>query len=113
MIIGSAPVRDDDPVKSPLLSQDIPEQVGIFIGIDPVDLVITGHDRFGAALFHSDLEPGQIDLTERALVHDRVHGHPPKLLAVHREMLRAGVYSLALDPPNISCRHLSGKAGIF
>ena len=85
----------------------------IFICIGSVNLIVTCHDRFGAALFDRDLEACQIDLAERTFIQNRIHGHTPQLLAVHRKMLGAGINSLTLDSSYVGCSHLSRKVWIL
>ena len=58
MVVGTSPVGDDGPFKPPLIAQDVPEQVGILVGIAAVDLVVAGHDRLGSRLAHHSLEGG-------------------------------------------------------
>ena len=113
MVVGAAPVRDNDPVVSPVVSQNISEKMCVFVGICSVDLIVTGHDRFCAAFFHGNLKSGQIDFTKSTLIYHRVHCHSAKLLAVYGKVLRAGIDAPALDSAYISRRHLACKIRIF
>ena len=113
MIVGSAPVGDYKSVKSPVAAKDILEKMHALIGILAVDLVVGRHDGAGLGLVDGQLEAGQIDLTERALIYDRVHGHAALLLGVDREVLDAGIHTLALDSLYIGSRHLACQIWIF
>jgi hypothetical protein len=62
-----------------------------------VDEVVGRHDRPGVGLGDGDLEPGQVELAQGALVDDRVEPHPVVLLVVRREVLEARPDSLRLD----------------
>ena len=67
------------------------------ISILTVNLIVGGHDRAGFRLIDRHFKSGQIDLTQCALINDRVHCHAALLLRVDRKVLDAGIYSLALD----------------
>ena len=113
VVIGSAPVRDDHSVISPFPSENINEQVTVFICILPVDLIVAGHKGLRSALFNSDFECSQVNFPQRSLVYDRIHGHTSLFLTVDRKMLDAGAHALALNAADIGRGHLSGKIRIF
>ena len=101
-IVATAPVRDDRAVEAPLLAQDLREQMPVLVGVLTVDAVVGGHDHAGAGLSHHDLERGEVDLAQRALVEHRVARHAAQLLAVDREVLGAGGHSLRLDATHVA-----------
>lgn len=90
VVIGAAPVGDDSPVEAPVLPQNVLQQVGILVGVGAVDEVVGGHDGLGLCLFHHDLETGQIQLPQGALIEHRVAGHAAQLLTVDRKVFGAG-----------------------
>ena len=85
----------------------------IFICIDSIDLVITGHDGFCFSFFNRNFKPSQINLPQCPFIQYRIHCHPAKLLAVNRKMLRTCIDSLTLDSSYIRCSHLSRQIRIF
>ena len=109
VVVARAPVGDDKARKAPLSPQDVHQKVLVLIRVAPIHLVVGGHNRPGAAILHRDLKGGQIDLSERALIHHRVHRHPAVLPRVDRKVLGAGVHAAALNAPDVSCRHLPGQ----
>ena len=113
MVIGTTPICDNYAVKPPFFSEDIPEQMLIFIGINAVHLVIAGHHCFRPAFFYGDLKTGQIDFPESPLIQNRIHCHSAKLLAVYRKMLGAGADTLTLYSLNVRRCHLPRQVGVF
>ena len=85
----------------------------VFIRINPVHLIITGHDGFRFSFFHGNFKAGEINLPKCPFIQNRTHGHSSRLLTVHREVLDAGIHSFALNASHVGCRHLSRKVRIF
>ena len=113
MVIGSAPVRDDKSVVSPLAAQDILQEVHAFVGIFAVHLVVGGHQRAGMAVPDGDFKPCQVNLPQSALIYDCIHGHPPLLLGVHGKVLETGKAALALNAFYIGGGHFAGQIRVF
>ena len=113
VVIGAAPVGDDSPVEAPVLPQNVLQQVGILVGVGAVDEVVGGHDGLGLCLFHHDLEAGQIQLPQGALIEHRVAGHAAQLLTVDRKVLGAGRDAVFLDAAHIGSGHPAREDGIF
>ena len=113
MAVGAAPVCDDDPVESPFVTQDVFEQMRIFIGICTVYLIVTRHDCFCAAFFYGNFEPGEVNFPEGTLIQNGIHCHTPKFLAVHCKMFGTCIDTALLDSADIGCGHLSCKIGVF
>ena len=82
MVVAAAPVGDYHPIVSPLTIENIPQKMGILVCVHTVDPVVGSHDSLGMAFLHRDLKTGGVDLPKRPLIHHRVAGHAPLLLAV-------------------------------
>ena len=63
-------IRSDKTRESPILLEDLIQQLGIFAAESAVDLVVSAHERRNMALFDGCLEGGKIDFAQRALVND-------------------------------------------
>ena len=107
--VRTAPVRDDHAVEAPLGTQDVGEKVLVLVRVDAVDEVVGAHDRPRLGSAAHDLKAGQVDLTHRARVHDRVRRHASQLLGVNREVLRAGGGLRRLDSFDEARGHASGE----
>ena len=113
VVVGAAPVGDDRPVEAPILPQDVLQKMGVLVGVGAVDEVVGGHDGLGPGLLDHDLEAGQVQLPQGALVHHRVGGHPAQLLTVDREVLGTGRDAFFLDAPHIGRSHFARKDGVL
>ena len=113
VVIAAAPVGHDEAAESPVLAQDILEQVGVFVGVGAVYRVIAGHDGFWMPLFYGDLKGGKVDLPQGALVHHGVRRQPPGLLGVDGKVLRAGGGAVFLNAPDIGGGHFACQVGIL
>ena len=85
----------------------------VLIGVGAVDTVVGRHDGLGVPLLHRDLKAGEVDLTQGALVHHRVGGHPAQLLGVGGKVLGAGGHTVFLNAPDIAGRHLARQIGVL
>ena len=81
--------------------------------VDAVDFVVRGHDGHRSGLTHGDFKRGQINLAHRALIDHGVGGLATQLLAVDREVLRAGGNTIGLDAADQTCGHAAGHDGVF
>ena len=113
MVVVSAPVGNHKAVKAPLLPQNLGQQVGIFIGVGAVHLIVAGHDCLCLALSDRDFKGGEVDFPQGTLVHHGVHAHPAQLLGVDGEMLGAGGDAIALNAPDVGGGHLAGQIRVF
>ena len=78
-----------------------------------VDQVVGRHDAPRAALLHSSLEGGQVNLVQRARVDLLVDAVALKLLVVGVEVLHRGDHALALHALHIGRAQLPSKIRIF
>ena len=113
MVVGAAPVGHHEALEAPLVPEDLLQEMLVLVGVGPVDAVIGGHDGLGLALLDSDLEAGQIDLPQSALVHDGVGGHAAQLLGVGGEVLGAGGHTIGLDASDVAGGHLACQVGVL
>ena len=113
VVVRAAPVGDDGAIEAPLVAQDLAEQVLVLVGVDAVDEVIGAHDALGRGLAGHDLEAGEVDLAQRALVDDGVGRLAAGLLGVHGEVLGAGADSLGLDAAHVGGGHLAREVGVL
>ena len=113
MVVVPAPVCDHEAVKAPFFPKNLRQQVGIFVGVGAVHLVIAGHDGLGAALFHRHFKGGEVDFPQGALVQNGIHAHPPQLLGVDSKVLGTGGSTGGLNAANIGRTHFAGKIGVF
>ena len=112
-VILRAPVGYNDALKAPLFTQDIIEQALILRAVDPIQQVIGRHDRPWLGLPDRPLKRGQINLAQRALIHDGLGDIAARLLAVGREVLQRGPHALGLHARDIGRRHLTGEVGVL
>ena len=113
VVVGPAPVGDDGAGKAPGVPQDLFDQVGVLVGVGAVDQIVAGHDGPGFSLGNGDLEVGQVEFPQGALIHHRIGGHAAQFLAVGGKMLGAGGHAVCLDAADVRGGHLAGKVGIF
>ena len=95
-LLDRAPVRHDEPLESPLVLQDIDEELLVSTGVVTVDEVVGTHDRLDVGLFHGGLERRHVDLAEAALVNVDVDRVPLELLVVRDVVLHAGADTVGL-----------------
>lgn len=107
------PVGDDQAVESPLLAQDVVDEMTGFAGVLTVEQVVRRHHRPGPALLHHRLESGQVDLPEGALVDHRLEPHPRGLLVVRREVLHRRSDPLRLHAAHQGGRRLACQVGVL
>ena len=112
-VIIAAPVRNYHAVEVPFSVENVPQQMGMLMGIDAVNPVVGGHQRSDAALFYRHFKGWQVDLPEGTFIHNGVIGHTPQLLGVGGIMLDAGRNAVGLNAPDESSRHLAGEIRIL
>ena len=111
--LGSAPVRHHKPVESPVPAQNAVQQFLILRTKCAVDGIVGAHHAPDMPLLHRVLKGGKIDFMQCPLLHPGAAGHSPGLLVVGGEMLHAGRYALALEPPDIGSRQLPRQVWIL
>ena len=104
-VVDRQPVRHDDAAEAPLLDEDLAQQPPALHAVLAVQAVVGRHDRPRVGLVDGDLERAQVDLAQRALVHDRVGVHAPRLVLVGDQMLQAGTDAASLHAANERGRH--------
>lgn len=85
----------------------------VFVGVDSVNEVVGTHDCSRISAAAHDLETGQIDLTQRTLVHNGIRLHASQLLRVSGEVFGAGGSSRGLDALGEACRHAPCEDRVF
>ena len=112
-VIAARPVGDDHAVVAPIAAEDVLHQVHILVGVGAVELVVRGHDGARLALFDGDLEPGEVDLAQGALVDDGVDDHAALLLVVGGKVLDAAGDALLLDAAHVRRSHFAGEVRVL
>ena len=79
----------------------------IFICINSIDFIISGHDRFCFSFFDCDFKSCRIDFAEGSFIYYGIIRHTAKFLAVCCKMFRTCSDSFALDATDISGCHFS------
>ncbi len=85
-VIHRTPVCDNQPLKAPLFPQDISQKLLIITGKSSVYLIVRTHHGIRLTLLHRHLESGQINLTQRPLIHHAVPHHAVLFLIIRRIM---------------------------
>ena len=109
----AVPVRHDQPVELPLVAQDAVDQVQLLAAVDPVHLVVRGHQRPHAGLAHRRFERHQVHGAQRVLVDLGADGHPFVLLVVTGEMLDAARDAVALDAGDVRHGETGGEQWVL
>ena len=113
MVVGAAPVGNDSTIEAPLLAQDIHQKMMVFVGVGVVHLIIRRHDGFGAGFLYHDLEGGEVQLPQGALVQHRVACHAAQFLTVGGKVLGTGCHTVCLNAPDIGGCHFAGEVGVL
>ncbi len=96
----AAPIRHDQPVKTPFLAEGVGQKPFILATVCSVYLVIGGHYAFWLAFFYDYLEWFQIYFANRSFIAHRITHETIIFTVVEREMFDAGSNTLALDSLN-------------
>ena len=112
-IVDAAPVRHDQSLEAPFLFEDLIEQVGILAAVLPAELIVGAHDAQRAAFLDGGAEGGQINLAQRALVHEDVDGAALNFLVVGGKMLGAGGDALGLLALDVIDSNARREEGVF
>ena len=97
----SEPIRHDNPVISPLITQNFGQEPMVFGRIGPIDFVIGRHDPPCPRLFHGILEWAQVHFTQRPFVDFRTHRGAFNFAFVAGEMFDGGGYAFVLQTLNV------------
>ena len=85
-VIDCAPVRDDEAIELPLVTEDIFQQITVFASVNPVNFVVRGHNHPGFRLFYRKFKGAEVNLVEGTKIHDRIVDHAIALLRIAGEM---------------------------
>ena len=96
------PVRHDQSLKTPLLTQDVEQELRLLGQPAAVEPVVRGHDGQSPALANGHLEREEVQLAERPLVNDRVDGAALEFGVIAHEVLDRGKDAVRLDPPHVA-----------
>ncbi len=107
-VVHRAPVRHHQPLKAEFCAKHIRQQPAIVAGVDALDAVVGTHHRPGLLNLNGTRKTGEIEFKHRALVHNRIHGQAPQLLAVERKVFHARADLLALNARDIGAREFAG-----
>ena len=106
-VVHGAPVGDHHALKAPFPAQNAGEQLFMVAAMGTVEFGIGTHHRGRLSLPDGDLESGEIQLPQGALVQDTVRGEAAKLLGVGREVLETGSHAPALHPADKARRQFA------
>ena len=81
-VVDASPVGYDHAVKAPFPAENVLQQVMVMAAVFSAEPVVGAHQRLRLSLFHRGLEAGEIELSERPLVHGSVHIEPAGLLII-------------------------------
>ena len=93
----SAPVRDDQAVPVPFVSDDFFRQISALAQMLAPVQVVGSHQRESAAFLKGRSERRQVNLVQRPVVDLDVYPQPFRLLTVQREVLRTGRCACGLN----------------
>ena len=113
LIIGCAPVGNDEAVEAPVLAQHICQQPVVHGAGFTVDLVVRAHDAANLALLYAGAEAGEVELAQRALSYADVDGVTAGFLIVRRKVLDVCKRALFLNALDEFRRKLRRQAGIL
>ena len=112
-VVHSAPVRDDEALKAPVVAQHLRQEPLVVRRVGSVDLVVRAHNGPGLGLLDRRLKGREVDFPDGPLVGLRGDAHPAGLLIVQGEMLDGCADMLRLDTLDVGRRHLSGYDRVF
>ena len=112
-VIGSEPVRHENPLEAPLALEHLQVQEFVLSGVNAVDQVVGIHHRVHVSLGDGCLEGRQIDLAHGPLVYVHAHVMPVVLLTVQRVVLHCGDHALGLDAIDVRDHQSRIQEGVF
>src|SRR5262245_7277078 len=89
------------------------DEVLVVTAVLSTELVVGAHDGNAPCLFHGSFKAREINLTQGAFIHLRIHSMPVQLLVVRGKVLDASRHLLALDPLNYGYDQFGYQAGIL
>ena len=112
-VVRGAVIGEHVALKPPVALQDVVEEVRVLAGVVAVQPVVGAHDRSHMRVLHRGLELRQVDLAQRALVHNRVLGHAvarhgrrtERLTGIAEVGHRSGVALLVVGGEVLHVRH--------
>jgi hypothetical protein len=108
-----APITHDQALPAPFTSEDIPHDLGIFVDMNTIDLVIGRHECSGLRITHGNLKREQVDLAEGSRRDQGVDRHSLMLLVIGHEMFDRSHHMGALDASNDGCGTAAGENRIL
>ena len=112
-IVYAAPVGNDRAVEAPLAFQDFIQQAGILSAVFALVKIVGAHDAPSLSLLHGGLEGGQVNLVERAVVHDDVGVVAVHFVVIQRIVLDADGHAVALHALHIRHHHPRSQIRVF
>ena len=112
-VMGSAPVRYDNTVETPVSFQNIIEQILVVAAELIFVFVISPHDRPGTTFLYGSLECGQIDFMQCTIIDNYIDILAIDLLIVQSEMFDTGRYAIALHSVDIRNHHNGGEIWVL
>ena len=112
VVVLGAPVAHVGTVEAPFVARER-QKPGVLGAVRAVQQVVRRHHRPGPGLLHRDAERLQVQLVQRALVHDRVHDQPIRLLVVAGEVLERRSHAPALHALDVGGRQLAGQMRVL
>lgn len=110
---GGEPVGHDQSLVPPFALHDLVVHVLLLGGGDAVDVVVGGHHRPRVGFADRDLERQQVQLAERGLVDDTVHGVAVGLGLVGDQVLEAGADAAVLHPAHAGSCEAAGEQRVL
>jgi hypothetical protein len=111
--LGGEPVRHDQTLVRPLALDDVVDHMVLLGGRHAVDVVVGRHHRPRVGVGGGDFERQQVQLAQRGLVDDAVHGVAVGLGLVGHQVLQAGTDPAVLQPAHIRGGELAGEQRIL
>jgi len=111
--VGAEPVRDDEPIEAPVITQNVTQQLDVVGCICAVEFVVATHHAPGASVEHRCLERPQVKLTQGGVVNLRIHRHAFDLGVVSGEVLHGDRHVVRLHSTHDGCRELRRQFGVF
>ena len=112
-INNSPPVRHNQAVKAPFVTQNVGDEPFVLRGPCAVDLVIRSHYRFGVCFLNGSLKRREINFTQGAFIHNAVAVAPVVIGVVGGEVFDRCDYAIVLNPLDIFDHGSRGQVGIF
>ena len=111
--MGPVPVGHNKALESPIVFQNVGQQVRVLARVGSADEVVGAHHRLHAGIFHADFEGQEIAFARAAFVDLNIGGEARGLLIVHGKVLDSGDNVLVLDRLKVLRLDFAGEQRIF